>query len=199
MISFHRYMTATRARRGVTVASTQRSLTGWFRTIESVVSQVLKSGSGAPRLITHSTWPTIFPAILRVRRMKRTLQLVALAVAVLLAAQPALAGLPCAMGTPACGPCAACCHGHMSQMGMGCSMPDQMAGTACDQNCCQVGLPQVVAQLAAGAKPKAGRTEYVAATPMMVADAGPAFSAPPPVPYIAAAPARYILFQVFRI
>jgi hypothetical protein len=138
-------------------------------------------------------------AILQIRRMKRTLQLVALAVAVLLAAQPALAGLPCVMGTASCGPCAACCHGRMSQMGLDCPMPDRMAGSACDQNCCQAGLPQVVAQLAAGAKPKAGRTDYVAATPMMVPDAGPAFSAPPPVPILSAAPARYVLFKVFRI
>lgn len=131
--------------------------------------------------------------------MKRLFQFVAVAVVALLAAQPALAALPCNMGAPVCGPCAHCCGKTMSHMGMACQMPHMIAGVGCDQNCCHDALPRAVAQLTAGSKPKVGRTEYLAAMPQVVAGVDLAFVAAPPGKAAAAAPARYILFQVFRI
>jgi hypothetical protein len=86
----------------------------------------------------------------------------------------------------------------MSQMGMDCQMPHQIAGTGCFQDCCQHGLPQVVAQLASGAKPKAARTQLVLMAPQMTTELQTAFAATPPDAVVAAPPPRYILFRVFR-
>jgi len=131
--------------------------------------------------------------------MKRFFQVVSVVVVALLAAQPALAGLPCEMGTSASGHSAPCCHKAMHQMAMDCQMPHQIAGTGCAPSCCHDASPQVVAQLASGAKPKAGRTVYFTVAPQTVADAGTALVAAPPGIIVSTPPARYILFQVFRI
>jgi hypothetical protein len=131
--------------------------------------------------------------------MKRVLQFVAVVVVAMLAAQPALAGMQCEMGTAAIGHCAPCCHKVLRHMGMDCPMPHQVAASGCDQSCCHDALPRGVALLAAGVKPKAGRVEFIAVAPPMVAEADAAFMAAPPGYSVAAAPARYILFQVFRI
>jgi len=131
--------------------------------------------------------------------MKRFIQFVAVVVIALLAAQPALAGMQCEMGTPASGHCAPCCHKAMSHMGMDCPMPHQVADSGCGQNYCHDALPQGVALLAAGVKLKAGKTEFLVVMPQMVAEANAPFVAAPPGNKVAAAPARYILFQVFRI
>lgn len=132
-------------------------------------------------------------------RMKRFLQFVAVIIAVLLATQPALAGMSCEMGTPASMHCAPCCHKAMSRMGMDCPMQHQVAASGCDQSCCSDALPQGVVLLAAGVKPKAGKAEFVAVAPQVVATTGAAFVSAPPGNAVTAAPARYILFQVFRI
>lgn len=132
-------------------------------------------------------------------RMKRFLQFVALVVIALLAAQPALAAMSCEMGTSASGHHAPCCHKVMSHMGMGCPIHHQVTAAGCDQNHCHDALPQSVALLSAGVKPKAGRADFIAVMPRMVAEAGAPFVAAPPGKTVAAAPARYILFQVFRI
>jgi hypothetical protein len=87
----------------------------------------------------------------------------------------------------------------MSHMGMACHMPHKATRSGCDQNCCHDALPKAVAHLTVGAKPKAGGTVYFAAVPQMVADADASFAAEPPGKAAIAAPARYILFQVFRI
>src|SRR5271157_739325 len=131
--------------------------------------------------------------------MKRFIQFVAVVMVALLAAQPALAGMQCEMGTPASGHCAPCCHKAMSHMGMDCPMQHQVTALGCDQNCCHDALPQGVALLAAGVKPKAGKVDCFAVAPQMVTESNAAFVAAPPGSKIATAPARYILFQVFRI
>jgi hypothetical protein len=133
------------------------------------------------------------------KRMKRILQFVAVVVIALLAAQPALAGMSCEMGTPASMHCAPCCHKAMSRLGMSCPMHHKVAASDCDQNCCHNALPQGVALLAAGVKPKAGSAEFIAVAPRLVTNADAAFVGAPPGNTVAAVPARYILFQVFRI
>lgn len=89
--------------------------------------------------------------------MKRFIQFVAVVVIALLAAQPALAGMKCEMGTPTDGQRAPCCHKAMSRMGMDCPMHHQVTASDCDQSCCNDALPQGVALLAAGVKPKVAK------------------------------------------
>ena len=137
--------------------------------------------------------------MIQLNRMKRLLQFVAVVLVALLAAQPALAGMQCEMGTPASMHCAPCCHKAMSHMGMGCPMQHQVTASGCGQNCCHDALPQGVALLAAGVKPKAGRAEFLAVVSQMAAEADAPVVTAPPGYSVAAAPARYILFQVFRI
>jgi len=131
--------------------------------------------------------------------MKRFIQFAAFIAVALLAAQPALAGLPCEMGTSASGHCAPCCHKAMSRMGMDCPMHHQVTASGCGQSCCHDALPLGVAELAAGVKPKAGRTDFFAVAPQIASEANAPFVAAPPGNTCARAPARYILFQVFRI
>jgi hypothetical protein len=130
---------------------------------------------------------------------KRLLQIVAVFVVALLCAQPALAGMSCAMGAPASTPCAPDCGMAMGHMGIDCQMPLQIAGTGCIQDCCQQGLPQVVAQLTAGAKPKAAGTQFLQVPPTIALAVHTAFVAMPPGDIASAGPPRYILFRVFRI
>jgi hypothetical protein len=137
--------------------------------------------------------------MIQFNRMKRLLQFVAVAVIVLLAAQPALAGMQCDMGTPSSGQCAPCCHKAMSHMGMGCPMQHQISVAGCGESCCKDALPRGVVLLAPGVKPKAGRAEFIAMAPRLVTDADAAFVGAPPGNAVTSAPARYILFQVFRI
>lgn len=137
--------------------------------------------------------------IIFLKLMKRLFQIVALAVIASLTAQPALPGLLCAMGNTNSGSHAHCRGMAMSQMGMHCPMHWQAAGTGCNQNFCHDSLPTGVVQLAAERKPKAGKTEYLAAAPRIAADAGTAFAATPLNIAVASGPARYVLLQVFRI
>ena len=137
--------------------------------------------------------------MIQLNRMKRLLKFVAVVMVAMLAAQPALAGMQCEMGTPANGHRASCCHKAMSRMGMNCPMHHKVAATGCDQNCGNDALPQGIAQLAAGVKPKAGKAEFIAVAPRLVADEDAAVRSAPPGNAVAAAPARYILFQIFRI
>jgi len=134
--------------------------------------------------------------------MKRVLQVVAVVVIAVLAAQPAVAGMTCGMLTVAnvnCGHGASLCGMAMSQMGMDCPMPEHVAGTGCLQECCQHGFPQGVVQAASGVKPKAGGTELFMVLPAMTPAPSLSFAAPPPDSIVASAPPRYILLQVFRI
>jgi len=131
--------------------------------------------------------------------MKKLLQIAAVVLVALLAAQPALAGLLCTMGSPMSRPGAPSCGMVMSQMALDCPMASQSLGPVCESNCCKDCLPQVVAQLTAASKPQNERAEFVAVAPQTMAGArdlraiqssGLAESSPPP---------RYILLQVFRI
>jgi hypothetical protein len=144
------------------------------------------------------------PAILFMKLMKKLLQIVAVVVVVVLAAQPALAGLPCAVGassTAGCVPGCGMAMGQMSstQMGPDCGMSTQISSDGCAQNCCIERLSQGFVQPASSAKsdtaralhfvpaalPLAIETQSVAVTTRTIPDSTP--------------PARYILFQVFRI
>jgi hypothetical protein len=137
--------------------------------------------------------------MIQLNRMKTLLKLVAVILVALLAAQPALAGMQCEMGTSASGHRATCCHKAMTRMGMNCPMHHKVAASGCDENCCHDALQQGVAQLSAGVKPKAGRAEFIALASRSVLDSYAPFGSAPPGNAVAAAPARYILFQVFRI
>ncbi|MGA2634165.1 MAG: hypothetical protein ABSF16_08020 [Terracidiphilus sp.] len=131
--------------------------------------------------------------------MKRFLQIVALAVVASLAAQPALAGVTCAMGAPAMAPCAPDCGMSMSQMGMDCQMPIQIAGTGCEMNCCHNAFLQGIVPSASGLRQKILRTAHFELVPLTVTDPVTVIVAAPPGGITASASARYILFQVFRI
>jgi hypothetical protein len=87
----------------------------------------------------------------------------------------------------------------MSQMGMNCQMAQQNLGAGCDRNCCREGLQPGVVPFTAGAKPKVLATECVVAAVPMAIGQGPVFQAVPPCTLVRGAPARYILFRVFRI
>jgi hypothetical protein len=87
----------------------------------------------------------------------------------------------------------------MSQMGMDCQMPHQIAGTGCGQNCCHNAFPQGIVPSASGAKPKAFRTAHFALITPAATDCGYGLCGRAARKRYAAAPARYILFQVFRI
>jgi hypothetical protein len=136
--------------------------------------------------------------------MKKLFQIVALAVVAVLAAQPALAGLPCAVGASAGNGCAPDCgmamsHMSSSQMGADCGMSPQISSNGCAQNCCSDRLSQGFAQPATGAKSAAGRTLQFIPAAQPLAVALPLFAASYRTDSESAAPPRYILFQVFRI
>jgi hypothetical protein len=136
--------------------------------------------------------------------MKRVLQLVVLVTVSLLAAQPALAGLPCAQAIPAASDCAPGCgmamnQGPMSQMGMDCQMSWQAPGNCGERNCCSAALPQLVAHLSSVDKSRDARTIQFVPALQAVVLAGPVFAVSPPVDPVSAAPAKYVLFHVFRI
>jgi len=136
--------------------------------------------------------------------MKRVLQFVALFVVVLLAAQPALAGLPCVQGTSENGACAPGCAmatatAPMSQMASGCGMTPQISNNGCEQTCCASAAIQGVGQPATGVKSNAFTTVQLMVAPLQIASATSAFAAAPPIVPVLSAPARYILLQVFRI
>jgi hypothetical protein len=143
------------------------------------------------------------------KRMKRLIQFVAVAVVVLLVAQPALAGLPCASGVAAGNGCAPDCGmamGQMSsaqmsssQMSADCGMSPQISSDGCAQNCCIDRISQGIAQPAAGAKSAAGKTMQFVPAAEAPASAAPVFAHSPRTSFSSTAPPRYILFQVFRI
>ena len=128
--------------------------------------------------------------------MKRLAQFAALLGMALLALQPALAALPCAVGAPA--PCAPGCPMTMSDMGADCPMPASMVAGACPGSCCTMRATQPVGQLALLPRP----TGASHATPVSreltpqeaTADPGIARSADPFV-----SPPLYLLHRVFRI
>ncbi len=95
--------------------------------------------------------------------------------------------------------CAPDCGMSMSQMGMDCQMPMQIAGTGCDMNCCHNAFLQGIVPPASGLKQKVLRTAQFELVPQAATDPATIFVAAPPGSITSTAPARYILFQVFRI
>ena len=143
------------------------------------------------------------------KKMKRIFQFVAVAVVALLAAQPALAGLPCASGVATSNGCAPDCSMAMSQMQMApmssnqmapdCGMSPQISSNGCAQNCCIDRIAQGIAQPASGQKSTvAGTLQFIPAAQSLLTEA-PVFALFPRTNSSSTAPPRYILFQVFRI
>ncbi len=127
--------------------------------------------------------------------MNRIAQFAVLGAAVLFAAQPVFAGLPCAFGQPS--GCGRDCPMAMSSMGADCPMAGSMTAGDCPQDCCALGHAQAAAPPIAVEKLSAA-----AATP------APARIAPTadPAAFLRAvavrrteSPPLYLLHQVFRI
>jgi hypothetical protein len=131
--------------------------------------------------------------------MKRFLSIVAVAVAAVLAAQPALAGLTCGMLTAPSHHCADHCDQAKSRLGMDCPMPPDVAGTGCLQDSCQHGFPQGVVRTASGERPKAEGNLFLVPTPFTSQSLSPLSSALAPDALVTAAPDRQVLLRVFRI
>lgn len=126
--------------------------------------------------------------------MKRAFQFAAVAVVLLLAVQPALAGVACETS----GMTRAACPMGMSEMGVDCPMAHGMMAD-CGQNCCEhatstaVVLPAALAKprlLAAGSAVSVAVELHVAVAPRP--DWLPAMTTTSPPP-------RYLLNCVFRI
>ena len=82
--------------------------------------------------------------------MKRGFQFAAVAVVLLLAVQPAMAGVACATS----GMARAACPMGMSEMGADCPMAHGLV-TDCSQDCCNHSAPKAMVLPAAPAKPMA--------------------------------------------
>jgi hypothetical protein len=131
--------------------------------------------------------------------MKRVLKIVAVALAAVLTAQPALAGLTCGLKSFADAPCVPKCGKATSRMGASCPMHRHASGNECLQDCCRNGWPQAVVRSASKATPKASRSQLLPAEPGPAAAGNATFAALPEGKIAAAGPPRYILLQVFRI
>ena len=124
--------------------------------------------------------------------MKRLFQFMAIAMAGLVAAQPALAGLLCAAPVSAC-PVA------MTDMGPGCPMAGRMAADNCPLTAYLRAMPQSLASVASPARPKvespAGAQSSTFVLPTVVGSrlASGAAAAE------ASSPPLYLLNRVFRI
>jgi len=138
--------------------------------------------------------------------MKRITQLVALVVALVFAGQSALAEAPCpqwllsgddhALGCCIAAPGAA---GHQLAAGCHGSMQSEPIASECNQSGCHMATAQAVAQAVTAPKSRAGRAASFAAIaqlPVIRTSVHPTrFFESAPAP----GPARYLLFQVFRI
>src|SRR5208283_3338851 len=127
--------------------------------------------------------------------MKRLFQIGALAAVALLAAQPALAGELCTMGTPMGASHAHCAGMATSQMGADCPMHSPVADMDGDRISCRNCMLTRTAQLATVERPKAGANRSVAVLPRTVESAGTVLVAAQPRTPPALAPDRCILFQ----
>lgn len=138
--------------------------------------------------------------------MKRTTQLVALVVALLFAAQSALAETSCAMWlasdqahAPAC--CAMASNARTNQLAAHCHgpMPSETGTVQCNESGCGMATVQAVAQAVKATKIRAnGPASQVVGAQLL---AVPEFiqQAPSSLSPAASRPARYLLFQAFRI
>jgi hypothetical protein len=138
--------------------------------------------------------------------MKKVIQFVAWLTVALIVSQPVFAATSCALGLTGDDLCApVCCTANsdspMLQMGGGChsSVDLSVAAGGCGQGACSVSSPQVVAQVTRSVESKMDRmVQSTPVSPICVQlsriTTGRATDAS-----IAAAPARYLLLQVFRI
>lgn len=129
--------------------------------------------------------------------MKLFCKIVALAVAGVLCAYPALAGASCDMGSASKMPCKPDCGMTMSGMGMDCPMPVQASKLGCAENCCQNSMQPGVTQM--DGKPKGLRAELITILPPATAVEGKFVANLRTEERVDTGPPRFILFQVFRI
>ena len=137
--------------------------------------------------------------VILLKSMKRFLQFAAVVVVLVLASQPGLAGVACAMGMPASKPCAPGCDMARSQKAIDCPLQRQVRGTRCDGRCSGCGLQQGVIRTSQRVKSKISRTNLFAVVCNPDSPSRTAIAAPSPRAPVPLAQARYILFQVFRI
>jgi hypothetical protein len=133
------------------------------------------------------------------KRMKKLLQFVTVLAISLFAGQPGFAALACSARTAASVPCAPRCPMAMHHLGAECLGHESAAGSRCDQEFCRHGVAPAVMRLASGTRRTALNTGFVASLPPTTANASVASPPPLPDPPVSGAPARYILFRVFRI
>lgn len=126
--------------------------------------------------------------------MKRGFQFAAVAVVLLLAVQPALAGVACATS----GMARATCPMGMSEMGADCPMAHGLTA-GCTQDCCNDTAPKPVLLPAVPVKPRLLGAS-IAISPVVELDIAVA-AQPDWLPSLATAspPPRYLLHCVFRI
>lgn len=126
--------------------------------------------------------------------MKRVFQFAAMVVVLLLAAQPALAGVACATG----GMARAACPMGMSEMGSDCPMAYGLAAD-CTRDCCDRTTTKAVVLPAAPIKPRtlvASAVVSTAVEPPISAVLRADWLAPMAV---SSSPPHYLLNRVFRI
>jgi len=123
--------------------------------------------------------------------MKKRLQIAAVMLAGLLAAQPSIAALACQAN--------AGCSMGMSEMGPNCPMTRSQAADACTPGCCDHAAAALSREWATLAKPEALAQNAVlscareSGPPMMFSGSVGSCS------LAASSPPRYILYRVFRI
>ena len=131
--------------------------------------------------------------------MKKLLQIVAVALVAVFAAQPTLAGLTCGIMPVSNVASAPKCDMGMDAMGASCPMHHDSTGSGCLQDCCRNGWPPAVVQSASKTKQKTSGTPFLPAIPTLATTPAATITAAPPEDIVAAAPDRHILLQVFRI
>jgi hypothetical protein len=89
--------------------------------------------------------------------------------------------------------------GQMGQMATDCSMPAQISSDGCAQSCCVDVVSPSIAQPESAVQSNVDRTlHFVPATPLIAVESR-VIQGTSRIPSDFAPPARYILFQVFRI
>jgi hypothetical protein len=126
--------------------------------------------------------------------MPRRFQFVAILVISLLAAQPAIAGLTCAMANAA----AVCTH-HMPAMAADCPMHQSATASFCQPDCCSHAQPVFTAPFTAAAKPKLALLSQPSLLPAAAVPTHATLPARVRIEVFAPTPPRYILQHAFRI
>src|SRR5579863_3667524 len=135
--------------------------------------------------------------------MRRITQLVALIVALFLAGQAVLAGAPCSLSgvdhAPGCCIAATGTAGHHAAADCHGAMLSESAASACTQGGCQMATGRPAAQALTTVKSRAYKAAAFVVIAQLPVALAPVQPTPPFESSSAQRPARYLLFQVFRI